>query len=349
MCEDRAEYSTVIGPQCQIWQLMERWDTLKTPGRLWIERPSVVDLRGVDPETAHRFDDESLAIAVAYHHSGLGIAAAAQLQAEAMVEPEWGSQLLWEPGYEFQSTHHADVGIPDHPFDESELALLVQSTPAVPAANRARGHRVAVLDTGLRDAHGDMLDFVRCDYAGIKTTPTADPHGHGTAVATVIKAVCGAADIHPIRVLNDKNRGKSYEVLAGLIYALWSGAYDLINASLTTDAAGPCATSLGRSIDFILRYCSEKSSLPVLVAAAGNFGRTAMCGYPARLPQAVVALAQDHTGQRAEYNSTPPDWAFTQEAYGGSKARPLGHFNHPAASLWGTSFAAAAVSGAYLP
>ncbi|MFF3400358.1 S8/S53 family peptidase [Streptomyces sp. NPDC002659] len=364
MCEDTAGYSTVVGPQWQIKRLIERWSDLRTPDRLRIERPRLLEFREVDRDTAHRFDDDwSPAIAVAYHPSGFGIPGTAQLQAELMLSegplpyydrPPYAylgpNQLLWEPGYQFQSTHQGDANIPDHPFDAAELDQLVRSAPTVPTGSRARGHRVAVLDTGVRAADHDMLDFIKCDNAGIRRTPAADPHGHGTAVATVIKAVQGNADIHPIRVLNEKNNGASYEVLAGLMYALWSGQYDLINASLTTNVSGPCATSVGRSIDYILRYCSAMADLPVLVAAAGNFGSGTLCGYPARLPQAVVALARDHTGERATYNSTPLEGAVTEEAYGGSKTRPLGHLPHPATtSLWGTSFAAGAVSGAYLP
>ncbi|MEV5107968.1 S8/S53 family peptidase [Streptomyces massasporeus] len=356
MCEDTAGYSTVVGPRWQIDWLIENWQELRTPERLSIERPSIVEFREAEREVTDRFGGESPAIAVAYHHSGLGIPATAQLQAELMIAPGGrlpfpyypypeGFQLLWEPGYQFHSANQGDGSIPDNPFDAAELDRLVQSAPTVPTGRQASGHRVAVLDTGVRGASHDMLDFIKCDNAGIRRTPAADPHGHGTAVATVIKSVQGNAEIHPVRVLNEKNKGQSYEVLAGLMYALWSGQYDLINASLTTDLSGPCATSVGRSVDYILRYCSAMANLPVLVAAAGNFGsKGALCGYPARLPQAVVALAQDHTGQRAPYNCTPLNGAITEEAYGGSETRPLGH-----PSLWGTSFAAGAISGAYLP
>ncbi|MEH0661013.1 S8/S53 family peptidase [Streptomyces stelliscabiei] len=356
MCEDSAGYSTVVGPRWQIEWLIERWRELRTPDRLHIERPRIVEFREVDRDTARRFDDAwSPAIAVAHHHSGLGIPGTAQLQAELMIGPQGrlprpydypypGLQLLWEPGYQFRSTHQGDANIPDDPFDVDELDQLVESAPTVSTGSRARGHRVAVLDTGVRGAAHDMLDFIKCDDEGIRKTSAVDPHGHGTAVATVIKAVQGNADIHPIRVLDEAKEGQSYEVLAGLMYALWSGKYDLINASLTTDVSGPCATSMGRSIDYILGYCSELVDLPVLVAAAGNDGGSTLCGYPACLPQAVVAIARDHTGARAEYNCKPPWWSVTKEAYGGSESRPLGH-----PSLWGTSFAAGAISGAYLP
>ncbi|MDX3535481.1 S8/S53 family peptidase [Streptomyces sp. MB09-01] len=364
MCEDTAGYSTVVGPRWRIERLIERWRDLRTPQRLRIEQPRIVEFREVDWHSADRFGDDSPALAVAHHPPGLGIPVTAQLQAELMIDPwrhprspydspePWGPQLLWEPGYQFQSTHQGDATIPDDPFDAAALDQLVRSVQPVRPWRRARGHRVAVLDTGVRGSGHDMLDFIKCDDSGIRRTPAADPHGHGTAVATAIKAVQGNADIYPIRVLNEKKEGESYEVLAGLMYALWSDQYDLINASLTTELSGRCTTSVGRSIDYTLSYCSVKANLPVLVAAAGNSGMWTPCGYPARLPQAVVALAQDHTGGRAAYNCSPLEEALTEEAYGGSKSHPLGRLplSPPAdTGLWGTSFAAAAVSGAYLP
>ncbi|WP_326658867.1 S8/S53 family peptidase [Streptomyces canus] len=303
--------------------------------------------------------------AIPHHHPGLGIPATAQLQAELMVGRgyppierfdypyyPWGPQLLWEPGFEFQATHQGSVNNPDRPFDSVQLSELVGSAPTIPADRRAGGPRVAVLDTGVRGAGADMVDFINCAKQAVSTRPADDPHGHGSAVAQVIKAVQGGAEIHPIRVLNEDNIGQSYEVLAGLMYALWSGQYHLINASLTTKKLGACATSLGRSIDHTVRYCSAMVNLPMLVAAAGNDGSGTLSGYPARVPEAVVALALDNTGGRAAYNSTPPPGAVTAEAYGGSDTSPLGSLTHSTGSsisLWGTSFAAAVISGAYLP
>ncbi|WP_406393690.1 S8/S53 family peptidase [Streptomyces sp. NBC_00882] len=366
MCEDGAGYSTVVGPRGQIEWLIEYWSRLATPRRLQIERPQLVELREVDRDTSRRFQDpESPAIAVAHHRVGLGIPGTAQLQAELTIGRDypptrlqrdypfypWGLQLLWEPGFEFQATHQGSVNR-SRPFEPVQLDELVRSAPIIPTDRRAAGPRVAVLDTGVRGAGRDMVDFINCAGQAVITRPADDPHGHGTAVAEVIKAVQGSAVIHPIRVLNENNIGQSYEVLAGLMYVLWSGQYDLINASLTTKKMGACATSLGRSIDYTVRYCSMMVNLPVLVAAAGNGGSTTLSGYPARVPEAVVALALDDTGGRAAYNSTPPPGAATEEAYGGSDTSPLGSLVHStgsSTSLWGTSFAAAVISGAYLP
>ncbi|WP_267880651.1 MULTISPECIES: S8/S53 family peptidase [unclassified Streptomyces] len=266
--------------------------------------------------------------------------------------PPYLTHLLWEPGFQLQATQGGS-GIPD-PFDAGKLSDLVNSKPNIPSTKRAAGHRVAVLDTGVRGVVTDMVDFLDCDQHGVRVAAADDPHGHGTAVAKVIEAVEGSAIIHPLRVLNKDKVGQSYEVLAGLMHALWSGQYDLINASLSTQLSESCDTSMGRSIDYTVRYCTRAVDTPVLVAAAGN-GNGASSGYPARVPESVVALALDTQGALAPYNSTPPQGATTESAYGGSDSDSLGDLNPmtgltgPAASLWGTSFAAAVVSGAHLP
>ncbi|UKZ03740.1 S8 family serine peptidase (plasmid) [Streptomyces viridifaciens] len=149
------------------------------------------------------------------------------------------------------------------------------------------------------------------------------------------------------------------ELPAGLMYAMWCGHYDLINASLTTAVSHACDATYGRSIDYLATYCRRNSGVmvpevPVLVAAAGN-GSGNPSGYPARMRGAIVALATDLHSQAQPYNSTPPAQAITQYAYGGSATDPLGNLNPltrvtgAGASLWGTSLAAPVVSGAYLP
>ncbi|MFE5406403.1 S8 family serine peptidase [Streptomyces sp. NPDC056580] len=305
-------------------------------------------------------------------------------------------QLMWEPGYPFsaaikiKSNHDLPEKRPHRPwikglnkrapeerkpalrwnnvfpptartsnleFEPKKLQWLVRSTSDLPVDGKASGSRVAVLDTGLLDHEADMIDFVGCDRKGPVTAPSDDLHGHGTAVAHAIRAVNSNADIRPIRVLNRRCEGHSYEVISALIWALFSGKYDLINASLSSPVSGSCDSALGRSIDYVLACGREtRGTLPVLVAAAGN-NKDKPSGYPARLHGAIVALALDGNSQHAEYNSTPPPGSISAMAYGGEESDPLGDLTHlqipngptgAEAKIWGTSFAAAAVSGAYL-
>ncbi|MFD4657079.1 S8 family serine peptidase [Kitasatospora sp. NPDC058444] len=362
MCEDYCGYSTVVGPRWQIEWLIEHWQLMRTAERFGIEPPRLIEFRAVGDvgEAAFR-DDHSPAIAVVRHAPGIGSVAAHQLQTELMLTrrprlplnidddrlDQLAPQLLWEPGFSVRPAH-GGVPVPDDPFDPEELQRLRDSAPRDLVGPPALGPRVAVLDTGVRDADSPMIDFIECDDLGIRTVPPADARGHGSSVATVIRTVRDTARIHPLRVLRDTGPGVSYEVLAGLIYALWSGEYDLVNASLTTQARTRCISTLGLSIDYVVRYAARRRGpLPVLVAAAGN-EQHATSGYPARVPDAIVALASDDSGNPATYNSDPPAGARTEIAYGASESHPLGRLPD-GTPLYGTSFATAVVSGAYLP
>nr|BFD95442.1 hypothetical protein KitaXyl93_68020 [Kitasatospora sp. Xyl93] len=366
MWEDTADYSTVAGPRWAVEALLEFWHELETPRRFEVSHPRFVDLSRISERTTQRFNDShSPAIAVARHRPGVGVQATARLQAEMMISPWWrypmppypaetGLPLLWEPGFQFRAAHGGG-GIPD-PFDPAKLLALRESAPTIADHRKAAGRTVAVLDTGIRGVGGTMLDFLDCDVHGPQLVAADDPHGHGTAVAKIIETIRGNAVINPVRVLDHRAEAKSYEVLAALMYTLFCGEYDLVNASLTTPVFGSSETALGRTIDFTLLACHANgvSPVPVLVAAAGNT-RGKASGYPARVSEAVVVLAKDEQGRPARYNSTPPEQAITEWAYGGSTTDSLGDLNSltgltgAGAQLWGTSFAAAVVSGAYLP
>jgi hypothetical protein len=100
----------------------------------------------------------------------------------------------------------------------------------------------------------------------------------------------------------------------------------------------------------------DPAAVPVIVAAVGN-DSTKRAGYPAIVPGAIVAMSLEEvpagtgTFVPAQYNSAPPPAAVTRQAFGGSAGDPLGTVMRGAAStpLYGSSFAAAAVTAAYLP
>lgn len=356
MCEGTEDYSTIVGPLHALRTLREFWFLLDYPRRVDLAPPELIRMDELG-ELAFRFSrPESPAVAVVRHPRLPGIEVASRLQAEVMVGHGGGRgfpplpELLWEPGFRFQAAGAAPAA--GNPFHMTELLRLASSAPHLTAQQRASGRDVAVLDSGLLGA-GQMVDFLDSDQYGVRTTSANDAHGHGTAVAIVIQRVAPNAVIHPLRVLNQNCQGHSYEVFAGLLYALWSGAFQLINASLSSPVSASCDSTLGKSIDYLLSYCRANAghSMPALIAAAGN-GFGAKSGYPARLDGAVVALALDAQGNPAGYNSTPPQGATTMTAYGAGPAQPLGNLGPltgNATDLWGTSFAAAAITGAHLP
>ncbi|MEU3049025.1 S8/S53 family peptidase [Streptomyces sp. NPDC006984] len=360
------ECATAIGPRFAIEDLIQTWPLIRTElglGRL--NPPRLIDFgdEGIPQDVRGTFQaPRSPAVAVLKHPPGLGIELTTRLQIESMLLPstyrsfplaDGMPSLLWEPAYQFQAAAQGGSGPKVDPFNTGKLNDLTASAPAV--TSHAKGHRVALLDTGHKYATQQMIDFLDGDLRNPTTRAAVDPHGHGTAVSMVLGAVNPRAIVHPLRVLNDKGKGRSHEILAGLTYAMWSGQYDLINASLTTIVSNPCDTTYGRSIDYLFRYCQANAiNTPMLVAAAGN-GNGSPSGYPARMHGAVVALATDQHKKAQPYNSRPPAHAVTESAYGGSASDPLGDLGPltgitgAGASLWGTSLAAPVISGAYLP
>ncbi|MGI5162419.1 S8 family serine peptidase [Microbispora sp. CA-102843] len=102
------------------------------------------------------------------------------------------------------------------------------------------GVRVCVLDTGVDASHprvgglerslvvagdGPDLTVADCD--------PADPVGHGTACAGVIRSIAPAVSLTSVRVLTDGRSGSGAALLAGLRWAVEEG-FDLVNLSLST-------------------------------------------------------------------------------------------------------------------
>ncbi len=367
------EYATVIGPRPAVQTLIETWARFQDTIGFDLESPRLIELGFESAPGAVRerfYETRAPAVAVLKHPSapGLGAWLTARLQIETMILPPLSGEdfplaggmpaLLWEPAYQ---AHAAQGGPHVDPFTTGKLDDLIASGATFSLGGYIMmppvvgGHRVALLDTGDMYANRQMIDFLDGDFRDPATAAAADPHGHGTAVSMVITAMNPNAIIHPLRVLNHKGTGSSHEILAGLTYAMWSGQYDLINASLTTDVSNPCDSTYGRSIDYLARYCHANGvETPMLVAAAGN-SNGAPSGYPARMRDAIVALATDQDNNLQPYNSLPAAPTVIARAYGGSATDPLGDLGPltgltgPGASLWGTSLAAAVVSGACLP
>ena len=140
-------------------------------------------------------------------------------------------------------------------------------------ATRGKNIKVAVLDTGIDEAHPDLKDAIddARDFTRSRFGPI-DRHGHGTHTAGTIGArqndvgVVGVApDCRLLigKVLGDDGSGSSATVAAGIDWACDSGS-DVISLSLGSPepddvllAAVECAASKGKFI----------------IAAAGNDGR----------------------------------------------------------------------------
>lgn len=340
MCQPPSSYSTFVGSHSDLTNVGEQWTQLSTSTRLRLPSPRLVPLWNLD---GHFQDGAHPAIGILDHPHVPAAYVADQLNAELLGYPGIGPVLV-EPGFRFWATSaSAASGSPgqidfrSNRIDDAER-LIGKATDQYT--------RIAVLDSGDSLNNASIVDFLGGDP---KYIPPSDPHGHGTAVAELIRKLRPQAEIIALRVLDPALGGESHEILAAFLYCLSQKVtqFRLVNASLTTQAVDSCPTTLGRSLNFLLNLSANYSgSVPTTVAAVGNSPTS--IGYPATMRDVVVALADDWNGQDAGYNaSTAGHIVTTEHAYGGISGDPFGvirRSGQPDEEIVGTSFAAAVIT-----
>jgi subtilisin family serine protease len=223
---------------------------------------------------------------------------------------------------------------------------------------------VAVLDTGIRYTHEDLTSNmwtnpISGEYGYNAFTNNLDPNddnGHGTLVAGVLGAsgsnslgVCGVAwqvQLMACKCLNNWGSGSDSTVLASLEYAITNGAR-IINASLDS-------TEFSESVSNAIVAARDLGI--IVVASAGN--DTADIDSAPRYPAAydidnIISVAftsyDDTLGLFSNYGATnvdlaaPGDVMFSTSSDADNSYYPE---DYPNENLYGTSFAAAYVSGA---
>lgn len=180
-------------------------------------------------------------------------------------------------------------------------------------ANRGLGNAtvtVAVLDTGVDDAHPDLQGKVikGADYIDKDFEPK-DQHGHGTHVAGIVAAqlnnhegITGLAPqvrILAVRVLDEQGSGSLFNIAKGIAYAANQGA-KVINLSLGSPPGGAVMRTLA---NFIASYAERKGAL--IVAAAGNDGGAV--GYPAAASKFLCVGAVNQQKALASFSNRGPE------------------------------------------
>jgi thermitase len=210
---------------------------------------------------------------------------------------------------------------PNDPFIGSQGALNTIQAPA--AWNRTHGSvgvLIAVLDSGINEAHPDLAGKVvaRHDFTG-SSSGTDDLFGHGTHVSGIAAAstnnAIGIAGVgYDSRLLNgkvldDTGSGSVSMLFDGIYWATDNGAH-VINMSLAGD--DDCSTSwwedlfdTGRNeLKDSIGYAWERNV--VLVAAAGNDGANKQ-HWPGACPN-VLAIANTTIGDVKSSSSNFGTW-----------------------------------------
>ncbi|MEU4574372.1 MULTISPECIES: S8 family serine peptidase [Nonomuraea] len=188
------------------------------------------------------------------------------------------------------------------PFDVSPLSGV--SKEWAWGGSDGSGVRVCVLDTGVAADHPRIGGLERSLHVvgGDDGRPVvaecepADPAGHGTACAGVIRSIAPGVSLTSVRVLTDGKTGSGDALVAGLSWAIEEG-FDLVNLSLSTTRSG-FRESLHELADrAYFRRC-------LLVAAAHNMP---VLSYPWTFSSVVSVASHDLPDPMTYYyNPAPP-------------------------------------------
>ncbi len=195
---------------------------------------------------------------------------------------------------------------PNDLFYSRQWGLSQIRSPEAWPLSKGAGVLIAVLDTGTDYAHPDLSGKVRTDidYDYINGDFNAmDDNGHGTHVSGIAAAatnnsqgVAGLgweATILPLKVLDDKGRGSTAQLIPAIHYAADQGV-KVINMSL--GGATACPSTLQDAVN----YAYSRGVL--LVAAAGNDGGNQTV-FPANCDHVLGVAATTSSDTRAYFSN----------------------------------------------
>jgi subtilisin family serine protease len=181
---------------------------------------------------------------------------------------------------------------------------------------KGSGVSIAIVDSGLDGTAGvnvkDYYDLqVNPIHAGL--SKMVDNDGHGTAMATLARAVATEADIYIVRCM-DQGALELWNVLAGVGVAAFDCKADVISLSCGFDSFLVCtacgATGTARSVAFekLLEGITQSPHLsnkrkPIYAAATGNDGSSTSINYPAAYLSAVPVGSVNSKGDRSSFSN----------------------------------------------
>lgn len=223
---------------------------------------------------------------------------------------EFADRIADEEGVRYAETVQPVYALVNDPyFNQQWNVMRVGASVAWGVTPGTSDVVVAVVDSGVDSTHPDLAGRVdvargRSFLKGEVSSDIADGYGHGTHVAGIIAAntgngidVAGCAPgvtLLPVRVLDGKGGGDTFDLARGIRYAADQGA-EVINLSLGTSTDT-------QVLKDAITYAAARGC--VIVAASGNNGKLGKLGldYPAAYPSVVSVGASDATNSRADFS-----------------------------------------------
>jgi hypothetical protein len=224
------------------------------------------------------------------------------------------------PGYDF-TQNVAGYANDFEDLDQSTAHILHQST-----AHILHGYNTVQLNS----FSSAILDADTASALQGVTLP--NDFGHGTMVAGLIHLVAPSAKIMPLKAFNADGTSNEADIIRAIYYAADNGA-TVINMSFGLP-------NISDALMKAINYATRKGV--VCVASVGNDGQTTLL-YPAAFGNVIGVASVDAQNQTSVFSNRGPDLVVVA-APGESLVTtyPGDHY----ASVSGTSFSAALVSGA---
>jgi subtilisin family serine protease len=188
--------------------------------------------------------------------------------------------------------------------ETTDWGVTLLGVPSLWRETKGEGIKVGVLDTGIALEHPDLKSAI-LEARDFTRSPSQayDAQGHGTHVAGIIAArrnangIVGVAPESKIiiaKVLNDEGSGTSADIVAGIRWAVETGA-DILSMSLGSPEPD-------EEIHQALLFAIAKGVF--VITAAGNEGpELDTVGYPAGFPEMVAVGSIDRTKKLSSFSS----------------------------------------------
>jgi len=184
--------------------------------------------------------------------------------------------------------------------------------PQVWAKLKSRRVRVGIIDTGIDYNHPDLTENIRGGINTLDGYPWQqymDDYGHGTHIAGIIGStganarligINPAVDFYIVKAFDKRGKGNLSDIIQGLDW-LAQNQVEVINMSFST-------METNNTFQRAIHYLEGRGV--VMVAAAGNDGKSNSVDYPARFSEVIAVSATDRQDMLAKFSSTGPEVDF---------------------------------------